>query len=100
MAKYNISRTVPQFGFSFASFSITIGPLVVIALELDTDNDFMQIIRDEVNKRTQEIPLQTKLGNPFINKLYLDAVIDIDSVIKNSQIRTWKALKGKPESNL
>jgi adenylate cyclase len=57
----------------------------------------MQIIRDEVNKRTQEIPLQTKLGSPFINKLYLDAVIDIDSVIKNSQIRMWKALKGKPE---
>jgi adenylate cyclase len=57
----------------------------------------MQIIRDEANKRTQEIPLQTKLGSPFINKLYLDAVIDIDSVIKNSQIRMWKALKGKPE---
>jgi adenylate cyclase len=57
----------------------------------------MQIIRDEVKKRTQEIPLQTKLGSPFINKLYLDAVIDIDSVIKDSQIRMWKALKARPE---
>ena len=57
----------------------------------------MQIIRDEVKKRTQEIPLQIKLGTPFINKLYLDAVIDIDSVIKDSQIRMWKALKARPE---
>ena len=56
----------------------------------------MQIIRDEINKRTQ-IPLRSKLGSPFINKLYLDAVIDIESTIKNSQIRMWKALKAKPE---
>jgi hypothetical protein len=47
----------------------------------------MQIIRDEVNKKIQETPLRSKLGSPFINKLYLDAVIDIESVIKNSQIR-------------
>jgi adenylate cyclase len=67
-------------------------------LELDTnEDDVMQIIKDEVNKRTQEIPLQIKLGSPFINKLYLDAVIDIDSVIKDSQIRMWKALKARPE---
>jgi adenylate cyclase len=67
-------------------------------LELDTnEDDVMQIIKYEVNKRTQEIPLQIKLGSPFINKLYLDAVIDIDSVIKDSQIRMWKALKARPE---
>ncbi|MGA7369134.1 MAG: adenylate/guanylate cyclase domain-containing protein [Nitrososphaeraceae archaeon] len=57
----------------------------------------MQIIGDEVKKRAQVIPLQNKLGSPFINKLYLDAVIDIESAIKNSQIRMWKALKSKPE---
>lgn len=57
----------------------------------------MQIIRDEIKKRAQKIPLQNKLGSPFINKLYLDAVIDIESVIKNSQVRMWKALKAKPE---
>ena len=56
----------------------------------------MQIIRDEVNKRTQISPWG-KLGSPFINKLYLDAVIDIESVIKNSQTKMWKALKAKPE---
>ena len=57
----------------------------------------MQIIRNEVDKRTQEIPSRSKLGSHFINKLYLDAVIDIESIIKNSQIRMWKALKAKPE---
>jgi adenylate cyclase len=57
----------------------------------------MQIIRDEIKKRARKIPLQNKLGSPFINKLYLDAVIDIESVIKNSQVRMWKALKAKPE---
>jgi adenylate cyclase len=57
----------------------------------------MQIIRDEVKKKAQEIPLQNKLGSPFINKLYLEAVIDVESAIKNSQIRMWKALKAKPE---
>jgi adenylate cyclase len=60
-------------------------------------DDIMQIIRDEVNNRTQKVSLRSKLGSPFINKLYLDAVIDIESVIKNSQIRMWKALKSKPE---
>jgi adenylate cyclase len=56
----------------------------------------MQIIGDEVDKRSQ-ISSWSKLGSPFINKLYLDAVIDIESVIKNSQTRMWKALKAKPE---
>lgn len=36
---------------------------------------------------------RTKLEIPFINKLYLDAVIDIESLIKDSQIRIWKALR-------
>ncbi|MGB8087434.1 MAG: hypothetical protein WCF07_14195, partial [Nitrososphaeraceae archaeon] len=55
----------------------------------------MQIIRNEVDKRTQEIPSRSKLGSPFINKLYLDAVIDIESIIKNSQIRMCEGFKGK-----
>ena len=46
----------------------------IIVLELDTNKDeVMQIISDEVNKRTQETPSWSKLGSPFINKLYLDA---------------------------
>lgn len=55
----------------------------------------MQVIRDEANKRTLSSS-GSKSRSHFINKLYLEAVIDIDSVIKNSQIRMWKALKTKP----
>ena len=40
----------------------------IIALELDTNKDeVMQIIRNEVDKRIQEIPSRSKLGSPFIN---------------------------------
>lgn len=40
----------------------------IIALELDTNKDeVMQIIRNEVDKRTQEISSRSKLGSPFIN---------------------------------
>ena len=39
----------------------------IIALELDTNKDeVMQIIRNEVDKRTQ-LPSRSKLGSPFIN---------------------------------
>jgi class 3 adenylate cyclase len=31
--------------------------------------------------------------------LYLDAVIDINEIIKDSQVKTWKALKSKPDFN-
>jgi adenylate cyclase len=69
----------------------------IIALELDVDkDDVTQIIKDASNKMMQ-ISSKNKLGSSFINKLYLDAVIDIDSIIKNSQIRMWNALKAKPE---
>jgi adenylate cyclase len=39
-------------------------------------------------------------SNFLLNKFYLDAVIDIDSVIKESQVRIWKALKVKPDFNI
>ena len=40
----------------------------IIALELDTNKDeVMQIVRNEVDERTQEIPSRSKLGSPFIN---------------------------------
>lgn len=58
----------------------------------------MKIIRDEKAEESKKRTSSRSIpGSPFINKLYLDAVIDIESVIKNSQIRMWKALKVKPE---
>lgn len=43
---------------------------------------------------------QNSIDNTFLNKLYLDAVIDVESVIKDSQIRIWKSLKANPEFNI
>ncbi|MPZ07800.1 MAG: hypothetical protein GEU26_15540 [Nitrososphaeraceae archaeon] len=75
----------------------------IIALELDTSKDkVIQIIQEEearkgeVNKGTS-LKSKSKTENLLINKLYLDAVIDIESVLKDSQTRMWKALKVKPE---
>jgi hypothetical protein len=51
---------------------------------------------EEHNKGTSLTP-KSKTENLLINKLYLDAVIDIKSIINDSQTRMWKALKVKPE---
>lgn len=70
-----------------------------ISLELDIDEDLVrQIIETEI-KRDKETE-NKNLSNYLINKFYLDAVIDIDAIIKESQIRTWNALKSKPELNI
>jgi adenylate cyclase len=58
----------------------------------------MQVISNEQIKK-QRKPENT-LENQFLNKLYLDAIIDVDSVIKDSQVRIWKSLKANPEFNI
>jgi adenylate cyclase len=69
----------------------------IIALELDTSKDeIIQIIRDEREENKKGDP-SSLTGSPFMNKLYLDAVIEIESIIKDSQIRMWNALRVKPE---
>jgi class 3 adenylate cyclase len=75
----------------------------IIALELDTSKDkVMQIIHEEEDKNSEvkkgsSLKSKSKTENLLINKLYLDAVIDIESVLIDSQTRMWKALKVKPE---
>lgn len=70
-----------------------------ISLELDIEEDLVrQIIETEIKRDKQTE--NKNLSNYLINKFYLDAVIDIDAIIKESQIRTWNALKSKPELNI
>jgi adenylate cyclase len=70
----------------------------IIALELDTSKDeIIQIISDEKEENKKGNPSRSVTASPFMNKLYLDAVIEIESIIKDSQIRMWNALKVKPE---
>ena len=59
----------------------------------------MQVIMNEKEIKKQK-KIQNSRDNTFLNKLYLDAVIDVDSVIQDSQIRIWKSLKANPEFNI
>lgn len=58
----------------------------------------MQVIRSEEIKKQRRS--ENTIDNQFLNKLYLDAVIDVESVIKDSQVRIWKSLKANPEFNI
>lgn len=58
----------------------------------------MQVIRNEEIKKQKKT--ETNIDNQFLNKLYLDAIIDVESVIKDSQVRIWKSLKANPEFNI
>lgn len=69
-----------------------------ISLELDINQDaVMKVIKNETKKELEKS--SNKNSKVLLNKLYLDAVIDIDKVIKESQVRIWKALKSKPDFN-
>ncbi len=67
-------------------------------MELDINQDVvMKVIRNE-SMREQKKPANNA-SNVLLNRLYLDAIIDVDAIIKESQVNTWKALKSKPEFN-
>lgn len=71
-----------------------------ISLELDIDEDIVKkIIEGEKNKDKQG-ETGTNISNYLMNKFYLDAIIDVEAITKESQIRTWNALKSKPELNI
>ncbi|MGN6615012.1 MAG: adenylate/guanylate cyclase domain-containing protein [Candidatus Nitrosocosmicus sp.] len=70
----------------------------IISLELDLDKDIViQVIESETNRKVSKQP--NNFSNS-LNSLYLEAVIDINSIIKESQVRTWQALKVKPDFNI
>lgn len=71
-----------------------------ISLELDINEDIVKnIIEDEKNKDKRE-KTESNISNYLMNKFYLDAIIDVEEITKESQIRTWNALKSKPELNI
>jgi adenylate cyclase len=64
---------------------------------LDLDEEIvMEIINNEIKKEEGGSDLNNQ-SNVLLNKLYLDAIVDANSIIKDSQIRTWNALKAKPD---
>ncbi len=71
----------------------------IISLELDINEDIIRDIIKSENKR-EEGNTNNNLSNYLLNKFYLDAIIDVNLVVKEAQFRTWSALKAKPELNI
>jgi adenylate cyclase len=92
-----MANTMEQKNTIINLFNSGIDP-EIISLELDLDKDIViQIIENETNRKVSEQP------NNFsdsLSSLYLEAIIDINSIIKESQVRTWQALKVKPDFNI
>lgn len=71
----------------------------IISLELDISKDsVLKVIKNETNKETLN-PIN-RASDSLLNRLYLEAIIDVKSIIKDSQFRTWQALKVKPDFNI
>jgi adenylate cyclase len=67
-----------------------------ISLELDIKQEvIMNVIKNESMKELKKTTNNTE--NVLLNRLYLDAVIDTNKIIKESQVSIWKALKSKPD---
>ncbi len=67
-----------------------------ISLELDIKQEvIMNVIKNESMKELKKTTNNAE--NVLLNRLYLDAVIDINKIIKESQVSIWKALKSKPD---
>jgi len=95
--KKNMSDRIDQRNTILNLYNSGIDP-EIIALELDVNQDIvMSVIRNE--SKTDQKKSTKNMSNVLLNKLYLDAVIDINAIIKDSQVKTWKALKSKPDFN-
>lgn len=66
-------------------------PIEIIANETDLDiSEIKKIIDIEEEKKKKR---QDLLHNDSIADFYLDAIVNIDEIIKNAQSRIWKALQ-------
>ena len=74
----------------------------IIGLELDISTDSVLEVIENENKKEQggsTNNLSDFLLNNQNHQQNPDAVIDISSMVKESQIRMWKALRSKPDFN-
>jgi class 3 adenylate cyclase len=92
-----LSDTIDQKNTILNLYNSGIDP-EIISMELDINQDIvMKVIKNET-KREHTKPANST-SNVLLNRLYLDAIIDIDAIIKESQVNTWKALKSKLDFN-
>lgn len=74
----------------------------VIAMQLDISKE--EVIRIINDKSIQDVKKTMSVKKPsYISSLgmfYLDAVVNIDNIIKSAQLEMWKSLKGEMEFNI
>jgi adenylate cyclase len=92
-----LSDTIDQKNTILNLYNSGIDP-ETISMELDINQDIVMKVITNETKREHKKPANST-SNVLLNRLYLDAIIDIDAIIKESQVNTWKALKSKPEFN-
>jgi adenylate cyclase len=66
--------------------------LEVIAFQTDLD---VQEVQNIVSREEQKNSDEKIYTPPSLSEFYLDAIVDIDELIKNAQARTWSALQAK-----
>jgi class 3 adenylate cyclase len=66
--------------------------LEVIAFQTDLD---VQEVQNIVSREEQKNSDEKIYTAPSLSEFYLDAIVDIDELIKNAQARTWSALQAK-----
>ena len=77
-------------------------PSDIIALQMDISEEQVDKIIEHINKEEEKKKISVKqaLDTPSMGSFYLDAVFDLESAIKDTQSRVWKALKVEPDFNV
>jgi adenylate cyclase len=77
-------------------------PSDIIALQMDISEEEVDRIVENVNKEEErkKISVKQALDTPSLGSFYLDAVFDLESAIKATQSRVWKALKVESDFNV
>ena len=67
----------------------------IIAGQVNLSEDEVENIIEKANaeERRKKVAARRAANTPSLGMFYLDAVIDIEAVIKDAQTRIWKALK-------
>jgi adenylate cyclase len=74
----------------------------VIAMQLDTTKEqVIAIIREStIQNERQKTTLKKAGGESSLGMFYLDAVVNIDNIIKSAQMEMWKSLQGEMEFDI
>jgi class 3 adenylate cyclase len=74
----------------------------VIAMQLDMSKEEVSMIINERNIQDEgkKTAVKGTADAPSMGMFYLDAVVNIDNIIKSAQLEMWKSLKGEMEFNI